>query len=149
MLMPSIFGENLFDDWMSFPVFRGYNDNERKMLGSNGLQCMKTDVHELEGGYELDIEIPGYKKEDLNLSLEKGYLTVTANKDVNNDEKNEEGKIIRQERYSGSMKRSFYVGDHVTEEDVKAKFEDGILKLSVPKKEAKPLPEKKLIMIEG
>ena len=151
MLYPSIFGESLFDDLMdfSFPTFRGFDDMNRKLYGKQAASLMKTDVHEHEGEYEIDIELPGFKKEELSLNLEKGYLTVSAAKNVNNDKKDENGKMIRQERYAGSRQRSFYVGEHVTSEDVKARFEDGILKLVVPKKEAPKLPEKQTIMIEG
>ena len=109
---------------------------------------MKTDVKETDQGYELDIELPGYKKEDVRAQLKDGYLTVQAAKNMNNDEKNEQGAYIRRERYAGTMSRSFYVGDNVTEEDIHAKFEDGILKLSVPKKEAKKVEENKYITIQ-
>ena len=144
MLMPSIFGENLFDDWMdfSFPSF------DRAFYESNTRNMMKTDVKETDQGYELDIELPGYKKEDVRAQLKDGYLTVQAAKNMNNDEKNEQGEYIRRERYAGTMSRSFYVGDNVTEEDIHAKFEDGILKLSVPKKEAKKVEENKYITIQ-
>ena len=144
MLMPSIFGENLFDDWMdfSFPSF------DRAFYESNTRNMMKTDVKETDQGYELDIELPGYKKEDVRAQLKDGYLTVQAAKNMNNDEKNEQGAYIRRERYAGTMSRSFYVGDDVTEEDIHAKFEDGILKLSVPKKEAKKVEENKYITIQ-
>ena len=109
---------------------------------------MKTDVHEGENEYEVDIDLPGFKKDEIKLSLENGYLSVGTVKARDNDKKNRKGKVIRRERYMGSMHRSFYVGEGVTEEDIKAKFEDGVLKLDIPKKEAK-LPEKKLIAIEG
>ena len=144
MLMPSIFGENLFDDWMdfSFPSF------DRAFYESNTRNMMKTDVKATDQGYELDIELPGYKKEDVRAQLKDGYLTVQAAKNMNNDEKNEQGAYIRRERYAGTMSRSFYVGDNVTEEDIHAKFEDGILKLSVPKKEAKKVEENKYITIQ-
>ena len=144
MLMPSIFGENLFDDWMdfSFPSF------DRAFYESNTRNMMKTDVKETDQGYELDIELPGYKKEDVRAQLKDGYLTVQAAKNMNNDEKNKQGAYIRRERYAGTMSRSFYVGDNVTEEDIHAKFEDGILKLSVPKKEAKKVEENKYITIQ-
>ncbi|MBO5985312.1 MAG: Hsp20/alpha crystallin family protein, partial [Lachnospiraceae bacterium] len=112
-------------------------------------QVMKTDVHEQENGYEVDIDLPGFKKDEITLSLENGYLTVGAAKGLDKDEKDKKGKLIRQERYAGSMQRSFFVGENVTEEDVKAKFEDGVLKLAIPKKEAPKIPEKKTIMIEG
>ena len=144
MLMPSIFGENLFDDWMdfSFPTF------DRAFYGNGSRNMMKTDVKETDQGYELGIELPGYQKEDVKAQLKDGYLTVQAAKNVNNDEKNEEGAYIRRERYAGTMSRSFYVGDNVTEADIQAKFENGILKLSVPKKEAKKVEENKYITIQ-
>ena len=144
MLMPSIFGENLFDDWMdfSFPSF------DRAFYESNTRNMMKTDVKETDQGYELDIELPGYKKEDVRAQLKDGYLTVQAVKNVNNDTKNEEGAYIRRERYAGTMSRSFYVGDNVTEADIQAKFENGVLKLAVPKKEAKKVEENKYIAIQ-
>ena len=144
MLMPSIFGENLFDDWMdfSFPSF------DRDFYGNSSRSVMKTDVKETDKGYELDIELPGYQKEDVKAQLKDGYLTVQAVKNVNNDTKNEEGAYIRRERYAGTMSRSFYVGDNVTEEDIQAKFENGVLKLAVPKKEAKKVEENKYIAIQ-
>ena len=144
MLMPSIFGENLFDDWMdfSFPSF------DRDFYGNSFRSVMKTDVKETDKGYELDIELPGYQKEDVKAQLKDGYLTVQAVKNVNNDTKNEEGAYIRRERYAGTMSRSFYVGDNVTEADIQAKFENGVLKLAVPKKEAKKVEENKYITIQ-
>ncbi len=146
MLLPSIFGENLLDDWMDMPRFE-FPDVDRKLYGKHASHVMKTDVHENEDGYEVDIDLPGFKKDEIAIALENGYLSVSANKALDKDEKNKKGKVIRQERYSGSMQRSFYVGDGLSEEDIKAKFEDGVLKLEVPKKQAK-LPEKRTIMIE-
>lgn len=143
MLLPSIFGENLFDDWMDF------GNVERKLYGRHAANVMKTDVHEHDEGYELDIDLPGFKKDEIKLSLENGYLSVSAAKSLDKDKKNIKGKIIRQERYAGSMQRSFYVGDNITETEIKAKFEDGVLKLSIPKKEAEKIPETKTIAIEG
>lgn len=148
MLLPSIFGENLLDDWMDFPRM-DFPDVDRKLYGKNASHVMKTDVHEHEEGYEVDIDLPGFKKDEIHLDLENGYLSVNASKQLDKEEKNKKGKLIRQERYSGSMQRSFYVGENITEEDIKAKYEDGVLKLSVPKKEAKKIPEKKTIAIEG
>ena len=148
MLLPSIFGENLLDDLMDLPRFE-FPDIDRKLYGKNAAHVMKTDVHEHEDGYEVDIDLPGFKKDEIKLTLENGYLTVAAGKALNSDEKDKKGKVIRQERYSGSMQRSFYVGENVTEEEIKAKFEDGVLKLTVPKKEKAEVPEKKLIQIEG
>ena len=110
---------------------------------------MKTDIREKEGSYELDVDLPGFKKEDLKLQLENGYLTISAVRNTKKDEKDEKGKYIRQERYSGAVSRSFYVGESITEEDIHAKFEDGILKLSIPKEDAKAVEAKKYITIEG
>ena len=149
MLLPSIFGENLFDDWMGFPKFRDFENIDKQLYGKHAAHVMKTDVHENDEGYEVVIDLPGFKKDELNLSLENGYLTVSATKGLDKDEKNKQGKIIRQERYAGSMQRSFFVGDNITHEDIKAKFEDGVLRLSVPKKEVQKLPENKTIAIEG
>ena len=108
---------------------------------------MKTDVHEQEDHYEIDIDLPGFAKEDISLQLEEGYLTVSATKAVE-DNKESKGKLIRQERFSGSMQRSFYLGENLTEEDIKATFRDGVLSLSVPKKEQQKIPEKKTIRID-
>ncbi|MBP5281620.1 MAG: Hsp20/alpha crystallin family protein, partial [Lachnospiraceae bacterium] len=102
-----------------------------------------------ENQFEVDMDLPGFKKDEISLELEKGYLTVTAAKGLDKDEKDKKGKLIRQERYAGTMRRSFFVGENLTEEDIKAKYEDGVLKLIVPKKEAPKIPEKKTIMIEG
>ena len=110
---------------------------------------MKTDIREHDTGYELDVDLPGFKKDEINIELENGYLTISAAKGLDKDEQDKKGKYIRKERYAGAMQRSFYVGDAVTEEDVKAKFEDGILKLSIPKKDAKEVETKKTIAIEG
>ena len=148
MLMPSIFGESLFDDW--FDDFdRQMQHMDRRLYGRNAKREMKTDVREKEDGYEIDMDLPGFKKDQVELTLENGYLTVTANKGFDKDEKDKQGRMIRQERYVGSMQRSFYVGDNMTEEDVKAHFEDGVLHLNLPKKDARKVPEKKTICIEG
>lgn len=148
-MLPSIFGENLLDDLWEFPSAKEWDKLDRKLYGKRAAQVMKTDVHEDDNGYEVDIDLPGFKKDEIQLSLENGYLSVGASKARDNDKKNRKGKIIRQERYMGSMQRSFYVGDAVKEEDIKAKFEDGVLKLDIPKKEEAKVPEKKLIAIEG
>ena len=139
MLMPSIFGENLFDEWMSFP-FRNFNTNS----------LMKTDIRETDGSFELDIDMPGFNKEDLKAELKEGYLTISASTNKDTGEKDENGRYIRRERYVGSCSRSFYVGEDIKQDDIKAKFENGILKISVPKKEAQPkVEEDKHIAIEG
>ena len=136
MLMPSIFGERFFDDFMDFP-FRGVNSNN----------LMKTDIRDTDKTYELDIDLPGFKKEDIKAELKDGYLTINASTSRDNDE---DGKYIRRERFAGSCTRTFYVGDGVAEEDIKAKFEDGILKLSVQKRdEQKTVDENRYIAIEG
>ncbi|MBE5843740.1 MAG: Hsp20/alpha crystallin family protein [Butyrivibrio sp.] len=149
MLMPSIFEENLLDNWFDFPRFCDSDDTERKLYGKNASRLMKTDVHEREDGYEVDIDLPGFKKDEISLELDNGYLTVSAAKGLDKDEKDNKGKLIRQERYAGSMQRSFYVGENLTEEDIKASFKDGVLNLNIPKKEQPKVPEKKTIMIEG
>ena len=152
MLAPSIFGENLFDDWFDFPTFPEFRDldrTEKKLYGRHADRVMKTDVHEHEDHYEIDIDLPGFKKEEISLELNNGYLTVSAAKDLSQDENDKKGKLIRQERYSGSMQRSFYIGENITEEDIKAAFKHGVLSLNVPKADKAKIPEKKTIMIEG
>jgi len=151
MLYPSIFNENLFDDLMDFhfPSFHEFDDIDRKLYGRHAANVMKTDVHEHDDQYEVDIDLPGFKKDEISLNLQNGYLTVAASKGLDKDEKDKKGKLIRQERYAGAMQRSFFVGENISEEDVKAKFEDGVLKLNIPKKEAAKIPEKKTILIEG
>ena len=146
MLMPSIFGENLFnDDWMDF----GFPEVDKALYGKHANNVMKTDVKETDTGYEVDIDLPGFKKDEINAQLDNGYLTISAAKGLDREEKNKEGKYIRKERYAGAMSRSFYVGDALTQEDIKAKYESGILRLSIPKKEAKQVEATKRIAIEG
>ena len=145
MMMPSIFGESLLDDFFGFrDPFREY-----PVVDKNSL--MKTDVKESETGYQLEISLPGYQKENIHAELENGYLTVHAATSHQKDEKDETtGKYIRRERFSGSCSRSFYVGEDITEEDIKAKYENGVLTLAIPKKEVKKIEEsKKMIAIEG
>ena len=154
MLMPSIFGEDMFDDFMrDFPFFdeNAGNKIEKKLYGRHAKNMMKTDIKELEGGYELEIDLPGFTKEEVTAELKDGYLTISAAKGLDKDEQEKEtGKYIRRERYSGACQRSFYVGEDVTEQDIKAEFKHGMLKLFVPKKEAKPAVEtKKYVTIEG
>lgn len=149
MMLPTIFGENLFDDFMDDAFERNFFGGRNPLYGKHRKNLMKTDVKETETGYELDIDLPGFKKDEISAHLEDGYLTVSAAKGVDKDEKDNEGRYIRRERYSGSMTRSFYVGNAVTEEDIKAKYEDGILSLSIPKKDPKAVEAKKYIAIEG
>ena len=153
MLMPSIFGENLFDDFFGdFPFYyddRAMKDAEKKLYGHKANHVMKTDIKEMNNGYELVVDLPGFKKDEITAELKDGYLTISAAKGLDKDEKDKEGKYIRRERYAGNMSRSFYVGKDITEKDIHGKYENGILRLSVPKKEAKPVETKKTIAIEG
>ncbi len=149
MLMPSIFGENLFDNWMDFPFSDDFWTGRSPFYSKSAQSVMKTDIRENDGSYELDIDLPGYKKEDITARLENGCLTISATRNENRDEKDEKGNFIRRERYTGSTSRSFYVGDTMREEDIHAKYEDGILKLSVPKQEQRAIENKGLIAIEG
>ena len=149
MLTPRIFTENLFDDLFDDFPFRSLENVDRKLYGKHAGREMLTDVKEQENHYEVEIDLPGFKKEEITIELNEGYLTITASKGLDEDEKNKKGKIVRQERYAGVMQRSYYVGEQLTTEDIKAKYEDGVLKLEIPKKEEKKLPEKHTIMIEG
>ena len=149
MMLPSIFGEDLFDEMMDFPFEDDFFGKRNPLYGKKAKNMMKTDVKEHETGYEVDIDLPGFKKDELNLDLTDGYLTISASKGLDKDEEDKKGKYIRKERYAGSMSRSFYVGDGITEDDIKAKYENGILKLSIPKKEAKAVEQKKHIAIDG
>ena len=148
-MLPSIFGENLFDDFFSDPFEMMQMPQSRNPLyGKHAKNMMKTDIRETENNYELDIDLPGFKKDEVNLELKNGYLTISADKSLDKDEKDNEGRYIRQERWSGSCSRSFYVGENVKPEDVNAKFEDGILKIAMPKAEQKKLPSSTSIAIE-
>ncbi len=149
MMLPSIFGENLFDDWKDFPFDRPFFGERNPLYGKHGKNLMKTDVRETENGYEVDIDLPGFKKEEINAQLSDGYLIISASKGLDKEEKDKEGRYIRRERYAGSMSRSFYVGENVKEQDIHGKFENGILKLSIPKVEAKEIPQNNYISIEG
>ncbi len=148
-MLPSIFGESLFDDWMGFP-FRGFEtDVDHKLYGKHAARVMKTDLKEHDQGYELSVDLPGFQKDQIDLQLRDGTLTITAAKGLEEDGKDKKGRIVHQERYTGSMSRSFYIGEHVKEEDVKARFENGVLILDFPKEEPKKLPERRTIQIEG
>ena len=146
-MLPSIFGENLFDDWFdeSFGMLPEWG-SRNPLYGKHAKNLMKTDVRETEDSYELDIDLPGFKKDEINVDLKDGYLTISAAKGLDKDEKDKKGKYIRQERYAGACSRSFYVGD-VQPEDVSASYEDGILKLSMPKQAKKELPKSTSIAI--
>ena len=147
MLMPSIFGDNLFDDF--FDGFARPSKSAARYR-SPEVNVMRTDVKEHENGYDLEIDLPGYKKEDVRAELKDGYLNISGEMKSSNDEKDKDKKYIRRERYYGSCSRTFYVGKDLTQEDIKAKFNDGVLTVNVPKKEAKPaVEEKKYISIDG
>lgn len=148
MLMPSIFGENLFNDWMDFS-FPQVADVDKELYGKHAKNMMKTDVKETENGYEVAIDLPGFKKDEVKIHLDHGYLTIAAAKGLDKDEEDKKGKYIRRERYAGSMSRSFYVGEGVKQSDIHAKYEDGILKLDIPKQDKKAVEESKYISIEG
>ena len=158
MMTPSIFGENLFDDFfndlLDFSVFdnKAMQKAQRELYGHHGANMMKTDVQEHNDHYEVDVDLPGFKKDELSLELKDGYLVISAAKGLDKDEKEEKtGRFVRRERYAGSMSRSFYVGENIKQEDIHAKYESGVLKLSIPKEEKKKqeIEEKKYIAIEG
>lgn len=150
MLMSGLFGEDLFDEFLGFPTSRELANIDKHLYGKHARNLMCTDVHETDTDYEMDVDLPGFKKDQINVKLEDGYMTISASKDHDTEKKDRHGKIIRQERYAGSMQRSFYVGDAVKVEDVKAKFEDGVLRLCIPKKELQALPPaSNTIAIEG
>ena len=151
MMMPSIFGENLFDDfdsWFDAPVEKRFFGKKNPLYGKHAKNLMKTDVRDAGDHYELEMEMPGVEKENIKAELKDGYLTVTAQQNTNKDEKDKEGNYIRKERYSGSCQRSFYVGEGVKQEDLKAAFNNGILTVAVPKEVEKPVEEKQYITIE-
>ena len=148
-MMPSIFGENLFDDFFDddfsmFPALTGRNP----LYGKHAKNLMKTDVRETENTYELDIDLPGFKKDEISIDLKDGYLSISAATGLDRDQEDKKGKYIRQERYAGACSRSFFVGEGVEPKDVSAKFEDGILKISLPKQVKKELPQSPRIAIE-
>ena len=148
MLMPSIFGENLFNDWMDFS-FPQVTDVDKELYGKHAKNMMKTDVKETEEGYEVAIDLPGFKKDEVKIHLDNGYLTIAAAKGLDKDEQDKKGKYIRRERYAGSMSRSFYVGEGVKQSDIHAKYEGGVLTLDIPKPDQKAVEESKYISIEG
>ena len=153
MLVPSIFSDNFFDDFFEFPFIddRAEKNAERKLYGHHAANLMKTDIKEFDDKYEVEIDLPGFKKDEVQVELRDGYLVVSAEKGLDEDEKDKKsGKYLRRERYAGNMSRSFYVGEDITETDIHAKFENGILMLDIPKKEEKkPVDEKRYVTIEG
>ena len=148
-MMPSIFGENLFDEFFDddFPMIP-MRSIRNPLYGKNAKNLMKTDVRETDNTYELDIDLPGFKKDEVQLDLKDGYLTISAAKGLDKDQEDKKGKYIRQERYAGACSRSFFVGEGIEPRDVSAKFEDGILRVSLPKQVKRELPRNSTITIE-
>ena len=151
MMMHDIFGEDLFDDFMDDFAFPAFPDTEKALYGKHAKNLMKTDVKETDTEYELIVDLPGFKKDEVKVSLENGYLTIQAAKGLDKDEQEKKtGKYIRRERYAGTCARSFYVGDDITQAEIKCNFKHGILRLTIPKKDAKPAVEQtNYIAIEG
>ena len=146
-MLPSIFGDSLFDnffddDFARFPAWGGRDP----LYGKHARNLMKTDVRETENSYEVDVDLPGFKKDELDVELKDGYLTISASKGLDKDEQDKQGKYIRQERYAGACSRSFYVGE-LEPDQVSAKYEDGILKISLPKQAKQELPRRSTIAI--
>ena len=143
-MLPSIFSENLFDDFFNSAMFP---KAEHELYGKHAKNLMNTDVREVENGYEIDMNLPGFKKDEVEIQLQDGCLTVSAAKGLDKDEEDKKGRILRQERYAGACSRSFFVGN-IKPEDIKAKYESGILTVLVPKEEVKKLPTSTSISIE-
>ncbi|MCI6429635.1 MAG: Hsp20/alpha crystallin family protein [Oliverpabstia sp.] len=146
MLMPSIFGESLFDDFMDGFAFPNI---DKKLYGKHAANLMKTDVKEKDDTYEVDIDLPGFKKDEIQIQLENGYLTVSAAKGMDKEEKDKNGKYVRRERFSGNVRRSFYVGDKVQKEDIHPRYENGILSFAIPKAQKAVEEKSNYITIEG
>ncbi len=152
MLMPSIFGNDMFGDFFTDPWFdeKEFKDMQKKLYGHRAKNVMSTDVKEVENGYELEMDLPGFKKDEIKASVENGYLTISAARGLDENEKDKKsGKYIRRERYAGACERSFYVGEGISQDDIKASFQHGILKLFIPKEPEKSVEEKKYVAIEG
>jgi HSP20 family protein len=150
MLFPSIFNENLMSDWFDDGFDKAFLSGRDPLYGKNAARVMKTDVRDCDDHYEIDVDLPGFKKDEITVQLKNGYLNIAAVKDLDKDEMDKKtGKMIRQERYSGSAARSFYVGSAVKQEDVHAKYENGVLTLSIPKKEAEKNIDTSTVNIEG
>ena len=146
-MLPSMFGENLFDDFFHdfdmFPAWSGRNP----LYGKHARNMMKTDVRETENTYEVDVDLPGFQKDEIHLELRDGYLTISASKGLDKDQGDQKGRYIRQERYAGALSRSFYVGD-VEPDQVSAKYEGGVLRISLPKQGKPELPKDNTIAIQ-
>ncbi len=148
MMIRNFWGENLFDEWME-DAFAGFANIDRSLYGKHAKNMMKTDVQEHDEGYQVAIELPGFEKSEISAELQNGNLTVTAARSLDNDQQDKDGKYIRRERYAGTMQRSFYVGSGVRQEDIRAEYKNGVLKLEIPKPDAKAVAQNKYIAIEG
>lgn len=149
-MLPAIFRDNLLDDFMSGFGFPAFPDVDKALYGKHAKNLMKTDVKETDEGYEIDMDLPGFKKDEIKMELKDGVLTVSAQKSLDKDEQDKEGKYVRRERYAGNLSRSFYVGENVSEADIHARYENGILSFQVPKEEKKTVEEKRhYVSIEG
>ncbi len=148
MMLPSIFGENLFDEWMG-NAFSNFANADKELYGKHSKNMMKTDVKEMGDVYQVAVELPGFDRSEITAELQDGYLTITASKGLDKDEQDKDGRYIRRERYAGAMQRSFYVGTAVQQEDIKAKYESGVLKLEIPKRDEKAVEQSRYIAIEG
>lgn len=148
-MLPSIFGENLFDDMFddAFSLMPSFGTRD-PLYGKHAKNLMKTDVRETDTGYEIDVDLPGFKKDEVQVQVDNGYLTISAAKGLDKDEQDHKGRYIRRERYAGQCSRSFYVGSGIQPQDVRAKYEDGILRLSLPKGQAAQLPQNNTVSIE-
>lgn len=148
-MLPSIFGENLFDDMFgdAFSLMPSFGTRD-PLYGKHAKNLMKTDVRETDTGYEIDVDLPGFKKDEVQVQVNNGYLTISAAKGLDKDEQDHKGRYIRRERYAGQCSRSFYVGSGIQPQDVRAKYEDGILRLSLPKGQAAQLPQNNTVSIE-
>ncbi len=144
MLVPSLFNTNFVDAF-----FNDNFDHRPSMLKTSGSSLMNADIKEFKDHYEMELELPGYQKEDIHATLKDGYLTIDATREETHEEGEEAGTYLRRERYVGKIERTFYVGEDVKETDIKAGFENGILKVNIPKVEYKPeIEEAKNIFIE-
>lgn len=149
MFVPKLFTENFLDDWMDdFSWPKGFDQVDHKLYGKHANRVMLTDIREHDDHYEVEIDLPGFKKEDIKIELNGGYLNVSVSKGLDESQKNNEGHIVRQERYQGTMSRSFFVGNEITNEDIKAKFENGVLSLNILKKDKKEIINNSQIMID-
>lgn len=148
MMLPGIFRENLFDEWMG-NAFSNFMNYDKELYGKHSKNMMKTDVKETDNAYQVAVELPGFDRDEITAELQDGYLTITASKSLDKDDKDEDGRYIRRERFAGAMQRSFYVGTAVQQEDIRARYESGVLKLEVPKRDAKAVEQSRYIAIEG